>query len=94
MKDREKLVLPKQDAIDILDGEDDVFEIIEDVISGKSRWSIIHKLIIKRKSDSKFFKGCYRVGATESQEESPWEYEDNVEFFEGFPVEKTVIVYE
>jgi hypothetical protein len=94
MKDREKLALPKQDAIDILDGEDDVFEIIEDVISGKSRWCDIHKLIIKRKSDSKFFKGSYRVGATESQDEGPWEYEKTVEFSEVFPVEKTIIVYE
>lgn len=94
MKDREKLVLLKQDAIKILDEVSPHFTIIENEISGKSRWCNIYNLIIERKSDNKFFQAEYRRGATENQDERPWEYEKSVEFYEVFPVEKVVIVYE
>ena len=51
---------------------------IKDDIIDHRRWSVIHEIIFKD-NDGKFYKTTYSEGATESQEESPWEYDDNVE---------------
>jgi len=48
-----------------------------DNITDNSRWSIYHEIVFEDKG--KFYKTHYSVGATESQDERPWEYEDNVE---------------
>lgn len=57
-------------------------EVIENAVSnkiiGNGRWSISHEIIFKWK-DEKHYRAYYRVGATESQDESPWEYENEVE---------------
>lgn len=67
--------------------------LISDEIWDKSRWSIIHRIIFQH--GNRYFSTTYSVGATESQDESPFEYaDDEVECEEVIPVEKTVIVYE
>jgi len=91
---RETIKFDKETACIILDGDDDNYKIIENEIISTGRWTINYRLIIKRLSDGKFFKSTYRVGATESQDESAWEYDDEVTFTEVFPVEKTYISYE
>lgn len=93
-KPREKLEISKDTAKGLCWGDypDDI-RIISDTITDNGRWSIYHYIIIQRVSDGKFFDDSYSVGATESQDESPWEYSDP-NFTEVFPVEKTVIVYE
>lgn len=73
-------------------GRKNGFETVESNIVDTSRWSIINDIVIKRKSDGKFFRDEYSVGATESQEESPYEYSEP-NFSEVFPVETKVIVY-
>lgn len=50
---------------------------ISDEIVGTSRWSVQHEVIFKWK-DGKNYKTHYSVGATEQQDESPWEYETEV----------------
>ena len=66
---------------------------IEDNIIDHSRWSVSHRRIFKH--EEKFYETCYSVGATETQDESPYEYEGNeIECTEVFPIEKVVIVYE
>lgn len=65
---------------------------MRDDLVDTSRWSEIHDVVIKRRSDGKFFIDSYSVGATEMQEERPWEYSEP-NFVECVPVEKTVIVY-
>lgn len=65
---------------------------IKNNIIGTSRWSIIHEIIFAH--DGKFYKTTYRVGATEMQEESPWEYEEEVNCIEVQLVEKTIKVWE
>ncbi len=50
---------------------------VEDNVIDNSRWSIHHELIFKH--DGKFYSTSYSVGATECQDERPWEYEDEVE---------------
>ena len=90
---REKLKLTNEQARDIVWGENDDFIEIRTKIIGTSRWSTIYEIVVQRKSDGKYFKDKYRVAATESQEESPYE-NTNPNFTEVFPVEKTIIDYE
>lgn len=70
---------------------DDRFEIVEDRITSNSRWSIHHELIIK--FDGDYYMAEYSVGATELQEEEPWEYDNEVTFTRVKPVEVTVMKY-
>jgi len=42
-----------------------------------TRWSIIHEIVFADKG--KFYRTTYSEGATECQDERPWEYEDEIE---------------
>lgn len=53
------------------------YSAIFDEIIDNGRWSIIHRCIFQ--DHGKFYETSYSVGATECQDESPWEYEDNIE---------------
>lgn len=50
---------------------------ILDEITDTSRWSIHHRIVFSYQG--KFWETYYSEGATEMQDESPWEYEDEVE---------------
>lgn len=65
---------------------------IRDTISDTSRWSIHHDIIFAY--NGKFYETYYSVGATECQDESPWEHDEEVECFEVKLVEKTIKVWE
>ena len=45
-----------------------------------SRWSVIHEIVFEDKG--KFYQTSYSEGATECQDESPWEYEEEVDCIE------------
>ena len=81
-KDYMELVL-WEDAVDA--------EIVVNEIIDTSRWSNHYRLIFKK--DYKYYQTFYSSGATESQDESPWEYEDKVKCVEVEPYEKMVIEY-
>ena len=49
---------------------------ILDEITDTSRWSIHHRIIFG--DNGKFYETHYSEGATEAQDERPWEYEDEV----------------
>lgn len=68
-------------------------EIIEDTIVETSRWSEIHSLIFKAPDDGKFYEVSYSQGLTEYQDESPWEYDSEVQGTEVEPREVTVVKY-
>jgi hypothetical protein len=53
---------------------------ILDEITNTSRWSIHHRIIFAYQG--RFYETYYSVGATEMQDEMPWEYDDEVECFE------------
>ena len=91
--EREKLVLTQEEALDIISDDNKDFDVVFDIVTGKSRWSVNHSVIIKRISDGKFFKDYYSEGATEYQDESPWQ---NIEpnFIQVFEKEKVIKVYE
>jgi hypothetical protein len=62
-------------------------------ILGNRRWSIDHWIVFP--FQDKFYSSTYSVGATECQDESPYEYdEDWVECKEVVQVEKTIKVWE
>ncbi len=86
--------LAKDKALEILDDCSDEFSLVKDTIHGNSRWSIRRALIMKENSTGKFYRTLYSIGATELQNEGPWEYSKEVEFHEVFPVEKTITIYE
>jgi len=73
-----KIKLLKETMKDILWNEND--EIVLDKITEASRWNVHHELIFKY--DGKLWRTLYSIGATEYQNEGPWEYEEEVECVE------------
>lgn len=74
-------------------GDVDGYDIIEHKMTGHTRWSLQYSMIFK--FEDKLYKTSYSTGATEYQDEDPYEYEpDEIECPEVIPVEKTSIVYE
>lgn len=68
-------------------------ELIEDNIVDTSRWSEIHEVVFKHQG--KFYRTDYSCGATEMQDESPFEYDDDeIECTEVEPVEVVRIEYQ
>jgi hypothetical protein len=83
-------LIDKETALAILEGDKEVGEIVLNHQIDTSRWSIIYRLVIK--VNGKLYAGTYRRGATEMQEERPWEYtEPNFQEVEAY--EKTVVDY-
>jgi len=63
---------------------------ISDTIVGHRRWTVDHSIIFIK--DKRYYRTLYSVGATECQDEKPWEYEDEVECEEVQKVIKTITV--
>lgn len=80
--------IPKAEMLDILDTPN----VLEDTLIGSGRWSVHHRIVFKYQD--KFYQTTYSVGATEYQNEGPWEYEDDIECQEVRQVEKLVKVWE
>lgn len=86
-----KLILDKQSALDILYEENENAEVIVDDIEDIGRWSTYHTLIFKLDGD--FYRTFYRRGATEYQDESPWEHDTEVTCEQVYPVQEMTTVY-
>ena len=67
-------------------------EIVYDRVVDNTSWSIIYELVFKY--NNKYYKTSYSVGATEYQDETPWEYNDEIECEEVEPIQKLITVYE
>lgn len=67
-----------------------------DDIEGTSRWSIHYSLIFRldTQPDGEAWLVHYSVGSTESQDEGPWDYEDEVGATLVRQVERVVKVWE
>ena len=89
------MLFKKEFLLDLLECPTSVEDtkIINNEIVDHGRWSITNKMIFQHKD--KFYVTTYKYGATECQDESPYEYEkDEIECKEVFPVQKTITVYE
>ena len=77
---------------DIVHGDAPDVEIIKDDIIEHSRWSVLHELVFRHGGN--LYMTTYSVGATESQDESPFEYDDDeIEVTEVVAKEVTVTHY-
>ena len=91
---REKLNLTSEQGRDIVYGNDSNFVTVEVRLIAKRRLVDDYKIVVKRKSDGKYFKDVYcRGNETEDQDESPYEWSEP-NFTEVFAVTKTYIDYE
>lgn len=63
-----------------------LFELVKKELCDTSRWSIEYMRIYKELNSDKFYRTFYSTGATEMQDESPYEYEDSVVFDEVIQV--------
>lgn len=83
----------KEDLVDLAyGGAPDGFEIISNTISDTTRWSVLHELIFS--FGGEFFRTRYNVGATEQQDEQPFEDEgETVECRQVTPEETTITIY-
>ena len=91
--EKQKLELDQETASGLAYGDFDnsIYEVVSN-INGHSRWTINFELVIKTLVDGRFWKARYSKGATESQDEGPFEYVSST-FTEVFPIKKEVIVY-
>ncbi len=70
-----KKTLSQAEAIEALD----TWQEKDDRIIKHSRWSVIHEIVLQD-PDGVCWQTTYSVGATESQDESPFKYDDEVTF--------------
>lgn len=70
--------------------------VVSDEIDDTTRWSVLHTLIFRLpdQPENEAWEVSYSVGATEQQDESPWEYEEQVTATLVRQVEKVVKVWE
>ena len=69
-------------------------ELIQEELIDTSRWSHIHERVYKDLDSGKFYATTYSTGATECQDETPYEYDGEIiEFDEVVPVEVVKIEY-
>ena len=68
---------------------------VQEEMVGNRRWSIDYYMVFKVESTGKYYQSIYSVGATESQDERPYEYEtDMIECAEVAPRLITKTVYD
>lgn len=79
---------------EILWGDYDGYDVVLNEIYDTSRWSNHYTLVFKELATDKFYQTDYREGATEQQDERPFEYEDEVVCTEVAPVEVMKIEYQ
>lgn len=80
---------PKEQLQELLYDDNDDLEIVEDKIIEHTRWSVIHEIVFRDKTENKYYITQYSRGATEQQDESPFEYDnDKIECRE---VEKIIV---
>lgn len=91
--ERHELKLDSDQGREIIYGDHEDFETIEKQIVSTGRWSIHSRIVVKRISDGLFFESSYSEGATEQQDEAPYEYGDAV-FKQVLPLRKTITYYE
>jgi len=87
-----KTTFPKEFMQNLVWGDAEDATVIERNIAGHSRWSVDYDIIFQ--VGDKYYSSSYSVGATESQDERPFQYdEDEIEVDEVIPVVELVTVW-
>ncbi len=85
--ERHKLTFTRDEAFEhVLEGD-----VLLDEICDHRRWSVGHYVIFRY--EGRLWRTNYSVGATESQDETPWQYDEEVVCHEVEEYEKTVKGY-
>ena len=89
--------IPKETAQEFawmsVGGTLDGFTIVEKKLVDHTRWSVVYTIVIEK--DGRFYTTSYSKGATESQDESPFEYDGaEIDFKEVKKVDKLVSTWE
>jgi len=66
------------------------FETLSTQIDGHDRWAILKSTILHHFPTGNHYIANYRVGATEHQDEGPYEYDEYVDFIQVEAIEVTV----
>ena len=88
-----KIVLSGEEAAEIVYGDSEKFTAVQDEITDTSRWSVHHYLVFQQNDNGKLYETNYSRGATEYQEEHPFEGEREVTCVEVEEYQKTVTDY-
>lgn len=91
-REREVLILSTEEAQAIALGDSSDFSTISNETVDTRRWVTCHEILVKRVSDGKLFESYYEQGATEMQDQSPYEY-DEPKFREVFKTQEVKTVY-
>ena len=84
------IVISVDEAREMVWGDSDLWRTIETKIVDTSRWSIINEGVFHNKALDKYFRASWSIGATECQDERPFEGETSVTLTEV--VQKEVLV--
>jgi hypothetical protein len=90
---RIKMKLSKEEACEIINDDHEEWDTIKIQTNGNSRWSIRKSGIFKHLPTGKFYELEWSQGATEHQDERPFQYSDP-DPIEVHQVERVMIVYE
>jgi hypothetical protein len=84
---------PKRDLIEMTWGDTpDNYTVLESKIVDQTRWAIHYEMIFQ--NNDKYYKTEYSRGSTEYQDESPYQFDDDmIECKEVRPQPKTIIEY-
>ena len=89
--------IKKNDLLELLDEESlGNLRVVQEKLIDSTRWSKVYKCVIFNQETNKYFDASYSVGATEYQDESPFDsYGENdlIELFEVEPYEVVTIEY-
>ncbi len=85
-----KLIINKEEAQLAVWNDSDKWEEIESNVIDNSRWSVQKEGIFKHIESGKFYSFNWQQGATETQDERPFEYESEVTVIEVEQKEVTV----
>lgn len=89
---KNQLICSQEEAREIIWGDNENFDIVYKKIIDTSRWSHHYECVVQHNNDGSFWMTYYSVGATEQQDEAPFEYTDPV-FELVRPVEVRTIEY-
>lgn len=88
------MIFKKEDLQELVsEGEFDGLEVVIDEIEDRNRWSVQYRLVFRYKD--KFYQTYYTTGATEYQDQAPFEDDgEEIKCKEVTRKEKVMVVYE
>ena len=87
------MILTSEDARRVVFGDIEGWREIESKVIDTTRWSVIEEGVFFHEDSKKFYEFCWSSGATECQDERPFEYDDEVAPVEVEAKEVTTTVY-